>query len=55
VSATRRINAWVTLQVVFDAPADCTDEEALLDLASDAVYRNDVLDAELRDWDYADG
>jgi hypothetical protein len=54
-AAKRPVNIRVTLHVVAEIdPARIDDEEYVLDVASDAIYRNDVLDSELRGVDFAD-
>lgn len=49
----READIWVTLHVVARLdPELAEDEEYVLDRASDAIYSNDVLGADLRDFDW---
>lgn len=50
--STVHADIYVRLHVVADLdPERLEDDEYVLDRATDAIYRNDVLDASLESWD----
>lgn len=49
-----RADIYVRLHVVADLdPARVDNDEYVLDRATDAIYKNDVLDASLEDMDWS--